>query len=753
MKSLTLEENIAGIASRFINNTDKHVFLTGKAGTGKTTFLKNIVKQTYKKAVIVAPTGIAAINAGGITIHSLFQLPFGAFVPSNSQNPAFNENVKINTPSSIFQGYKMQSKKRRLLQELELLIIDEVSMLRSDLLDAIDTVLKSLRRNKNVSFGGVQVLFIGDLLQLPPVVKENEWHYLSSFYKTPFFFDALALKSDPPVYLELDKIYRQADEKFINILNNLRNGTVEEQDIEILNDHYKPDFKPGKNEKYIQLTTHNYKADKLNQEALHKLNGKKWVYEAKVKGDFSEYSYPVEFKLELKTGAQIMFIKNDPSGAQRFFNGKIGTVSSIDHDEIIVEFEDGSDPVELEKYTWENIKYTINESNNKIEEEVKGEFIHYPVKLAWAITVHKSQGLTFEKAIIDIGRAFAPGQVYVALSRLTSLDGLVLSTPINYNSLQIDKDILNYASTKPALHTIDNILKNESNHFFKKYILQGFDFSDLLYQLNRHINSYTKNEKKSAKQKYHKWAIDLKNDLLEKKIIADKFLKQLAQIFNSEDYKVQLKSRVLAAENHFVSVFNEFSAKLEKHLKLLKEDSKVKSYVTEIKELDAVFYKQQQLMHKAVAMVKTSIENQEFNSENIHTNEYDQIRELQNANVKTKTESKTEKKKKSRPKAGESKMISFELYKNGNSIDEIAKHRELAISTIEGHLAYYVEQSELNINDFVSSEKLKNILTLAEKINNNSLSELKQHLGDEYTYSDLRFAMAYNRQADNKQNH
>jgi len=317
MITSSAENNRLALASKFINNTNRHVFLTGKAGTGKTTFLKYIIHHTFKNVVVAAPTGIAAINAGGVTLHSLFLLPFGSFVPTNDNATVFSEHLKINNKNSLLRELKMHKNKRKLLQEMELLIIDEVSMLRSDLLDAIDTILQSVRRNRR-TFGGVQILFIGDLLQLPPVVKDAEWRILKQYYKSPFFFDAHALADNPPLYIELEKIYRQTDNTFINILNNLRNNTVNEHDVEVLNQHYQPDFKPKPTENYIKLTTHNNSADLLNNTELTKIKNPSYFFKAEIKDDFNENAYPLELTLELKKGAQIMFVKNDPSGGQRF---------------------------------------------------------------------------------------------------------------------------------------------------------------------------------------------------------------------------------------------------------------------------------------------------------------------------------------------------------------------------------------------------------------------------------------------------
>ena len=430
------KDSDAAIASKLINQTNRHLFLTGKAGTGKTTFLKYISEYTHKNSIVAAPTGIAAINAGGVTLHSLFHLPFGSFIPSNDRIKEYNITTQINTPQSLIKDLKMNSSKRKMLKELELLIIDEVSMVRADLLDAIDTVLRYIKRQKNRSFGGVQLLLIGDLLQLPPVVKEGEWNYLNPYYPGIYFFNAKALQQNKPLHIELNKIYRQSDKIFISLLNNLRDNSLTKEDIELLNKHYKPSFKPKRDDGYIFLTTHNRKADEINRQSLKDLPGKIFIYDAEIDGDFNEYLFPVEFKLELKKGAQVMFIKNDYSGEQRYFNGKIGLISYLSSDRIEVSFNDGTPPAAVEHYIWENKKFSLNKGTNEIEENIKGTFSHYPIKLAWAITVHKSQGLTFKKAIIDVSRAFAPGQIYVALSRLVSLDGLVLTGPVPLSGLE-----------------------------------------------------------------------------------------------------------------------------------------------------------------------------------------------------------------------------------------------------------------------------------------------------------------------------
>lgn len=733
------QDPIAEITYKYINNTNRNIFLTGKAGTGKTTLLKKITSNTHKNTIVAAPTGIAAINAGGVTLHSLFQLPFGSFVP---ENISFNENINIqvNTPKSLMNSFQMHKTKRTLLREMELLIIDEVSMLRADLLDAIDTTLRSVRRERSKSFGGVQVLFIGDLLQLPPVVKEAEWSVLSQFYSGSFFFHARVLKDSPPLYIELEKIYRQSDQTFIGLLNNLRDNKPTAEDIQILNKHYNPVYKPGKHEGHVHLVTHNRMADEINRKSLDQLKEKSFYYEAEVQGEFSEYQYPVDYELELKKGAQVMFIKNDYSGERRYFNGKIGFISELDDDEIIVSFNDGSEPTTVERYSWENKKYSLNSDTNAIEEKQVGTFSHFPLKLAWAITVHKSQGLTFEKAIIDVSKAFAPGQIYVALSRLTSLDGLVLLSPIPENNLQQDYSLKDFALHKKKLDELDAGIKNDSVVYIYDSAIQAFDFSNLFYNLYAHVQSYDKDEKKSIKQHYKSWAVKIHSDAKPLKEVADKFQNQLRRIVSQpgETTMQILKERLSKAQEYFEPLIKDFSKRIQDHITELSTQSRIKKYLNELTDLERMFFRQLQFIYKAEALVNSVIENTQVTKDSLKETDLYKEREK----IKRVTKEKTPKKKAKKEKV-DTKLLTYNLFKEGKTIEEIAKERGLVSSTIEGHLAHYVHEGEIDVYQFLTKEQLKEILSTIDEFDTIHLGELRNALEKKFSYSQLRMAIAH----------
>lgn len=754
--------NPAELAARFVNYTSKHIFLTGKAGTGKTTFLRNLIDLTHKKAVIAAPTGIAAINASGVTIHSLFQLPFGTYLPKQPNSEGSHYDQQYNTPKSIVRHLNMNAAKRKVLLDMELLIIDEVSMLRADLLDAIDMVLRYIRRNNTASFGGVQVLFIGDMHQLPPVVKGNEWNLLAEFYNSVYFFDALALQQDPPVYIELEKIYRQADQVFIDLLNNLRNNQVTAADVALLETYYKADFKPSLDDKYITLTTHNNKADTLNKQSLDELAGQSYCYRAKIEDDFSEFSFPAEQTLELKVGAQVMFIKNDPTGEQRFFNGKIATVVALKSDLIEVQADGSREKIILEKYTWKNIKYTTDKVTGEIEEDLAGTFTQYPLKLAWAITVHKSQGLTFDKAIIDIGNAFAPGQIYVALSRLRSLDGLVLTSQIGGTGIRQDQNVTSFAKNKPEMASLQQWVELESEIFLRTYLQRCFDLSALDNYVYDHVHSYTKDINRSAKQKHHKWAEKLSKDLIAVRGNADKFMAQISRLSTdkTEEGRKNLLDRVLAAEKYFIPLITAFSENIFERMELVKQDKQVLEFLNELLEMESLFFEQLKKMKKAPALLSAVMENREFKKQDVERlintgargnrmlsvfamEDTDDFTVKKSAKAgKTGGKPKKSAKTVSKEPKVDTKELSLALHKAGKTLTEIAAERKMVIGTIEGHLAHYVAKQEISAKDVIGRRKLDQILGAIKELKTLQMNPIRERLGREYSFGEIKIALA-----------
>jgi hypothetical protein len=735
-QAMPSSENPLSIASRFINCTNRHIFLTGKAGTGKTTFLREISKTCHKKNVIAAPTGVAAINAGGVTLHSLLQLPFGSFIPTDRID-AESISAQLSTPKSIIRDRQLRRHKLNLLRELELLIIDEVSMLRADLLDAIDHVLRFARRNPE-PFGGLQMLFIGDLLQLPPVVKDHEWRILSAYYKSAYFFEAKALEKSPPVYIELVKIYRQSDPTFINVLNNFRYNTPAQQDLDLLNQTCAKLPEARKSDDYIYITTHNRIVDEKNNNALQKLKGKQYTFDAEIIGDFPEHIYPVEYTLKLKKGARVMFIKNDYSGEQRYYNGKIGTVTALDDEDIEVNFDDDTPEVVVEPYTWENKKFTLNEGTGEIEEQIVGTFEHFPLKLAWAVTVHKSQGLTFKKAILDLSGAFAPGQIYVALSRLQTLDGLVLGAPMTFNHLRTDQIVIDYAGKRPDTQTLVTHLQNDTNSFVNRQVLTAFDFSALQSQLGYHLRSYDKDTKKSAKQKYAEWAKDLRQSFFEVSDVAGKFLVQLNRIIKNRDSMEVLHARVGAAKKYFDPILKKFAQQVFSHsLNVSQNEKKVKAYLNELKELESFFYRQIYQIYKAEAIIKAAIDNTELQKEEVMGFDiYSQRRALEKI-----AETQTAAQPKAPPKQS-TREITYNMFREGKTIPEIAHERSLTESTIQGHFLPYLEDGLINIEELVDPKKLEQIYKAIAATKEPGLTAIKRNLDSNFSFGEIRLALA-----------
>lgn len=555
MKTDVFKNEKIEMLNRFVQNTDVHIFLTGKAGTGKTTFLRNLAVKSYKRMVIVAPTGVAAINAGGVTIHSFFQLPFGPIAPeglptSNGQQTlSFLSNVKINKT------------KLKIMRSLDLLVIDEISMVRADLLDAIDAVLRRVRRSDK-AFGGVQLLMIGDIQQLAPVARQNEWELLQDYYKSVYFFDSRVLQKNPYICVELDHIYRQNDNEFIDILNQVRNNRLDSNSLQILNSRYIPNFKPDDNEGYITLTTHNYQADEINDEKLNAIDSETLTFNADITGIFPENAYPTKEVLELKVGAQVMFVKNDPSPEKLYYNGKIGKIIAYDKDEgIKVRCDD--EVINVTPVKWQNFEYTLNEETKEIEEKEIGSFTQIPLKTAWAITIHKSQGLTFEKVVLNAEMAFAHGQVYVALSRCTSLKGLVLNAKISNSVLYNDNTINTFVDKIPSLEPDEDRLRDEETRYHHQTIIDLFTFDELEMQINKLAKVVRENDNIFGKETADKIAERRKSFREEIIDVAMRFARQVDSIVKStrpQDDKTTssyLDERIRKASVYFFDKLND----------------------------------------------------------------------------------------------------------------------------------------------------------------------------------------------------
>lgn len=538
------------LAFGFLQQTSENIFLTGNAGTGKTTFLRNLKNQSPKRMVVLAPTGVAAINAGGVTIHSFFQMPFGPLVPGTSQ--ARNSSAQPGKNASA-RYHKFSREKLNIIRSLDLIVIDEISMVRADLLDGIDEQLRRLRKNDK-PFAGVQLLMIGDLQQLPPVTKEDEWEILKQYYDTPFFFGSKALQQSKYLTIELKKIYRQNDQKFIDLLNKVRYCDKSQDTLAQLNKRYQPGINLD-TEGCIILTTHNYQSKKINEEKMRKLPGKLHKFTAKIEGEFPEYSYPTDFELEIKAGAQVMFIRNDSSQEKRFFNGKIGKVEKIDNDIIYVDCQDDSEIIKVEPEIWQNIKYALNHDTNEIVETEIGSFTQYPLKPAWAITIHKSQGLTFDKVIIDAGAAFTHGQVYVALSRCKTLDGLILTSPVSPRVLINDPSVSQFTRNIQDNQPGELQLKKATLAYQQKLLKELFEFSQLYRQINYFLKLVNQNQENILQDiisSLDKYASAAKADIFD---VSERFAAQILSLLSQDpdvEKNEQLKERIKKAVPYFV---------------------------------------------------------------------------------------------------------------------------------------------------------------------------------------------------------
>lgn len=834
MEKLDTSNRMFSLAADLVNLTSRNIFLTGKAGTGKTSFLRFIRETCTKKMVVVAPTGVAAINAGGVTIHSFFQLPFSPFIPgSRGFN---NSDSEVSDKHSLLSRLKLNSERKKIIQELELLVIDEISMVRCDVLDSIDLVLRHVRHKTGESFGGVQVLLIGDMFQLPPVVKEQEWRLLTEFYSSPYFFDSLVLKEDGPLYIEFTKIYRQTEEKFINLLNRVRNNNMDPGTLEELHERFDPDFFSGGTEGYILLTTHNEIARNMNSSELDKLPGRLFSYKAEVENDFPPNAYPADETLSLKVGAQVMFIKNDVEKARRYFNGKIGVIEELDNETIKVKCKDDDIDIEVKREKWENIRYTLNNTTRQLDEDVLGTFNQFPLRLAWAITIHKSQGLTFEKAVIDAGEAFAPGQVYVALSRCTSLDGLVLHSKVNAGRFYIDERIVQFSKSVLTADALE-VEFEESKKFYQKKVLSGlFDFRSVLNDIDG-LKIYLLKAGDSFNSETADWADGLQKKFDTLQEVAVKFQAQLQRLFVSTDDgdgSKGLQERVNAAAKYFLKELRqqiEFvlqsPAVTDSRLHAKEYNEIVKEIFTEIAmkvflmegfeaKLD---FRDFQTRKKQFVLPRFSVNAYVVANEKKvdlpNPSLYYQLKQLRDsicskrnlpvylvANSKTLEEMVTylpgtleeleeivgfgktkvssygkeflsliigyaaennlsstigikrvEKKPKDRkpkdlkgnetkPGKIDTKAETFKLFEQGLSTSDIATVRKLAVSTIEGHLAYFIQEGLIRIDQLVNREKLVLIEPVIKDQFDKPLTEIKNALGENVSYGEIRFVIA-----------
>ncbi len=802
------------LAYNFIQYTGQNIFLTGKAGTGKTTFLKSLKDKSPKRMIVVAPTGVAAINAGGVTIHSFFQLSFAP---------------QIGIENEQLRQMRFNREKINIIRSLDLLVIDEISMVRADILDAVDRVMRRFK-NRKKPFGGAQVLMIGDLQQLAPVVKNEEWNLLKREYETVYFFSSKVLQQTSYVSIELRQVFRQQDDRFIAILNKVRDNKLDHEALSTLNQRYIPGFKPGDVEGYITLCTHNVQADRINEDKLWAIRSKMHLFIATIEGKFPDYSYPAENELKLKPGAQVMFIKNDPSPEKLFYNGKIGMITEIDDDIVYVRCPDDEDEIAATPLVWENVKYSIDENTSEIKEEVEGTFCQIPLKLAWAITIHKSQGLTFERAIIDAEASFAHGQVYVALSRCKSLEGLVLSSPVSNRSIINDSTVGSFIVQVENNQPGERELTTAKLAYQKELLTELFGFNLFAFQVNALLNLLIENISVVPGfivEHLKKMQSGVHSDLAG---VAEKFQTQIRQLLENEpnvEINKKLQERIAKAAVYFeekirlIIVDGLSNADLEVDNKALRkqmdnmaarllEEAEIKLAGFEV--CKSGFDVKKLLAAQAKALVdfqepatKKRKAKEVLDPDHIpHPQLYSLLRSWryekaaetgvpvymvfsQNALVEMVNylptdsfslklingmgakkieqfgadiiqmiqhycdengiekgeiplKSAPRKEKKTKP---ETKKVSFDLFKSGKTIEEIAKERGLAVSTIESHLAHFVRLGELDVKQILSEEKLGKIVAYFKSAESKSLGEAKISFGDEISYSELRLGLSY----------
>lgn len=738
------------LAADFINRTQQHVFLTGKAGTGKTTFLRQLAASTHKRHVIVAPTGIAALNAGGMTIHSLFLLPPSTFIPDRNFVAPQNVATRIVTPDDLVKVHRINARRKKILRNIELLIIDEVSMLRADLLDAIDFRMRYIKRNYQEPFGGVQLLMIGDLYQLPPIVKEAEAPFLQPYYKHSFFFESQALRHAGFVTVELDTIFRQTDNRFVELLNALRNNTLKESDIDLLNAHYKTEAEVEAMEEVITLTTHNYRAEDINEKALRELKGAEMRFNAHIEGEFPESIHPIPDVLRLKEGAQVMFVRNDSSGQNRYYNGLLATVTSLGTDEqglpeITVEMVDDRREFTLVKETWLNVRFEHNAKTNENEEVEVGKFEHYPIKLAWAITVHKSQGLTFDKAIIDVGNAFAAGQVYVALSRLRSLDGLVLRTKINPAVVATDPTVVGFTEQQPGDEVLGDRFATGQVEYLRRTLHASYDFSTLVAEL-KHIDDKYHGKLAFDDSKMDLALTELKSFLSNEESTLRSFRQQIDKLLHEKNSEL-LYERLEKAHNYYDGRLRDWLKHLVVHIACARRYAQVKLYIDDLEGFDVLLQNQRERIAKAAWLAESILTGKPLEGGEAALAEVKRDRavllsaaeEIAAARPRPTKKRSAVASKKKKAKLGETYRISQNLFMAGQSIAEIANGRKLAESTIEGHIIKGVMQGTVPRNRYISDKAFEAIQSeLLRDQDELDVSRVVRALGEAYTYNQVR---------------
>jgi len=719
-------------AWEFVEHTGMSIFLTGKAGTGKTTFLKTLKSHSHKRMVVVAPTGVAAINAGGVTIHSFFQLPLSPYVP----------NAKME------QRFAYSKEKRKIMRTIDMLVIDEISMVRSDVLDAVDNVMRRFREHDK-PFGGVQLVMIGDLHQLTPVVRDEEEKILSEYYSTTYFFGSKALQSIDYVTIELHHVYRQQDESFLKILNDIRDGHPTADDLKTLNSRYNPSFRPNANDDYIRLTTHNSKADDYNNYELLALKTPSYTFEAEIEKEFPPSDYPTDMRLTLKTGAQVMFLKNDPKG--RYYNGRIGHVTYVDERQILVLCPGDEKAIEVEKEVWENTKYKLNDSTNQIESEVVGTFTQYPLRLAWAITIHKSQGLTFDHAIIDAQLSFASGQVYVALSRCKTLEGMVLASPIEPSAIINDSRVSDYVANQGAAakESIERLPKLKEA-YYKQLLVELFNFKPILVaesSLDRVMQEFFYS--KSALAALHHTALgDLRTKVIP---TAKTWTNKIENLTDEQAHSTDFLERVKRGAAYFAGQLTDIFDDLIKRTGLLQTNNKMikRRLDHAYTDMHDIWLGKRYLLTDIAENGYTPQSYLKFKQEAVLNAMDENGGKAARTSTKSKTSSHQSKsdgisgnvKEEKKPKI-DTRKATFDLYKQGKTIKEIAEERNLKADTIFGHLAFYALRGDIPIDTILPIQHREKIERIIKNVGIESgMKPIKNLCPPEVTYAEIRLTM------------